>query len=548
MTGGTLNIANALPASFVATGGGAPLTTAGSASDFLVGQNNGSVGTWTQTAGTVNVGDGGNDSDIVIGNNMGSTGIYDISGGTINVDGAGALGTSQGDIIAGNASGSVGSFNVSGTADVNLDYRLIVGQSGQGTMNMSGGTVDGRRYIVSQAGGDGTQDVANISGGTATFTDFIHIGQGAGADAVLNMSGGVLALSGTAANADNLFEIARNGTGLLNQTGGDIQADGRELRMGQTGGNATYDHTGGTSRFEMAVLRNSGGDIDLNTNAALHLIGPGGTTVTGSINIDDTLNVWDGTATAPKLVTQAGTTFDVTGDFNVGNGDPGAPGSPDGNLNILGDAMINGTGTVAGNTFIGNGAIMSGDGMITTANLTIDGGVLSPTDAATMFGIGDLEINSDLTMQGGASWLLDLDPAGVSDRVLVNGMIDLAGVSLDGGLINLTAGDIATNNDLTTGSPYWIAINDGTDPILGGFSNAVSGASTFAPASNFVGVGGQLFAIFYDADFDDFTANGFTAASLSGGNDILLIAIPEPSRAVLLGLGLGALFLRRRRS
>ena len=78
---------------------------------------------------------------------------------------------------------------------------------------------------------------------------------------------------------------------------------------------------------------------------------------------------------------------------------------------------------------------------------------------------------------------------------------------------------------------FFIVANDGTDPIVGTFSSLPDGAFVTAP-------GGQAFFITYDANS--------TTRALDGGNDIALIAIPEPGITGLLLLG-SALFLRRGR-
>ena len=70
-------------------------------------------------------------------------------------------------------------------------------------------------------------------------------------------------------------------------------------------------------------------------------------------------------------------------------------------------------------------------------------------------------------------------------------------------------------------------LNDGTDPVQGPFSD---GSLTMA--------GIHPFRISYDSNFE--------TGSMTGGNDVAVQYIPEPSSAVLLSLG--ALALRRRRS
>jgi hypothetical protein len=85
-------------------------------------------------------------------------------------------------------------------------------------------------------------------------------------------------------------------------------------------------------------------------------------------------------------------------------------------------------------------------------------------------------------------------------------------------------------------------VNDDTDPILGTFNNVSltsPAASLFPNASGFATISGQEFAVFDSADF----ASGAT----TGGNDLLLSAVPEPSTTAMLAGMLAFTFGRRRR-
>ncbi|MCU0779029.1 MAG: hypothetical protein MUF86_15370, partial [Akkermansiaceae bacterium] len=100
------------------------------------------------------------------------------------------------------------------------------------------------------------------------------------------------------------------------------------------------------------------------------------------------------------------------------------------------------------------------------------------------------------------------------------------GVSL-AGLLNVTVGYTPALNTL-----FFILLNDSTDAINGTFSNASVNGNTYV-------FGGQDFQISY---FGDYGTNSFT-----GGNDVVLMAVPEPGAALLGGLGT-LLLLRRRRA
>ena len=105
------------------------------------------------------------------------------------------------------------------------------------------------------------------------------------------------------------------------------------------------------------------------------------------------------------------------------------------------------------------------------------------------------------------------------------GTTSTATVSLDGAELRLTLSSPVLENDL-----FFLVLNDGVDPISGTFLNT--------PDDSFINVAGQSFRISYDANS--------TTGLLSGGNDIALVAIPEPGSAALALLSLPVLFGRRR--
>jgi autotransporter-associated beta strand protein len=98
-----------------------------------------------------------------------------------------------------------------------------------------------------------------------------------------------------------------------------------------------------------------------------------------------------------------------------------------------------------------------------------------------------------------------------------------------GGALSLVPGVGIEQNDI-----FNLIINTSTDPTLGEFDGIPHG-TTFA-------MGGMSFQISYS---DDSTTPAF---ELSGGNDVSVIAIPEPGSAVLMFGGLAACAIRRTRS
>ena len=120
------------------------------------------------------------------------------------------------------------------------------------------------------------------------------------------------------------------------------------------------------------------------------------------------------------------------------------------------------------------------------------------------------------------------------DRITLTGAVDISGALLDGDW--LAGGPTGVN------SRYWLMVNDDVDPIFGTFANTspTSPFSSLFPAADaWTTIDGQEFAIFYGANFD---SNAFT-----GGNDLLLAAVPEPATALLLPAMLVLGMMRRRR-
>ena len=81
------------------------------------------------------------------------------------------------------------------------------------------------------------------------------------------------------------------------------------------------------------------------------------------------------------------------------------------------------------------------------------------------------------------------------------------------------------------GTLFFILANDGTDAITGTFSNASVNGGTYT-------FGSQQFQISY--------AGNTGTSSFTGGNDIVLQAVPEPA-SLLLGAVAILTLLRRRR-
>ncbi len=183
-----------------------------------------------------------------------------------------------------------------------------------------------------------------------------------------------------------------------------------------------------------------------------------------------------------------------------------------------GKLIVNGSVSTSITT-VQNGATLGGTGTVGT--LTIEaGGFHAPGNSPGIQPVGNYTQNGTLAME-----INGLTAGTQHDRVDVTGTVDITGSTL-----SLTSmGYTAANSDL-----IFILLNDSSDAITGTFAGLAEGASVGS-------IGGKLFNITYFANGDSMGSPSFT-----GGNDIALMAVPEPSTALLGAIGLLALLRRRR--
>jgi autotransporter-associated beta strand protein len=181
-----------------------------------------------------------------------------------------------------------------------------------------------------------------------------------------------------------------------------------------------------------------------------------------------------------------------------------------------GTLLVNGTSESAVSV---NGGTFGGSGTLLNSVMIGNGGTLAPGDGVGVITIGDLSLSGALATVameiGGAS-------PGQYDQVNVNG-----GISLNG------QGRMEISLQAYVPLPseiYFLILNDGFDAISGTLFGLHQG-DTFAS-------GGYLWQISYTGDSD--------GGEFTGGNDLAIQVIPEPSVGILVLVGLGSLALRRR--
>ena len=196
----------------------------------------------------------------------------------------------------------------------------------------------------------------------------------------------------------------------------------------------------------------------------------------------------------------------------------------------LGRLAIDGVNSYTGVTTVAAGTL-GGVGTIAGAMTVAPSATAAPGN-----GTGTLSLLGNLTLDAGANLSLDLAAPTVGalrpgvdydQLAVVNGIGDnsTGSVTINGANLVLTLGTGIRPNNL-----FFILRNDGNDPITGTFNNL--------PDLSLFTSGGQEFQISYNADV--------SRGLFTGGNDLALVAVPEPGSAALLLFG-SALLLRRRR-
>lgn len=461
---------------------------------------------------------------------------------------------------------SSGSLNGGGTITAStygLSGGTVTGNLGTGTMNVSTGTVN--------LNGTSAATAVNVNSGTLSLGANDRLAN----SATVVVAGGILALGG---NSDTVGVVSLT-SGSITGTGGTLTGSSYAVQSGSisailggtgasltktTAGTVTLSgantYTGVTTltagTLSVAAIGNGGvaGNLGQATNDATNLVFDGGTLrytgATASSNRNFTINtnkVATFEVTANNLtitgaststnggLTKAGAgTLTLTGN-NLHTGDTIIKA---GTLKLDGSGSIASTNIIVGDTG-STGAVLDATtktgGFIVASGKTVSGvgtiqgsttiqGILAPGNSAGILnnlGNIDLQSSSEFQMEiGGIT-------AGTGyDQLNVSGVVTLAGLLN----VTMTSGYLPNNGDL-----FFLIDNDGANAIAGKFSNANVDDATV------VNLGGRDWLISYKADF------GSNAFSTLTGNDVALMAVPEPSAALIGGVGV-LLLLRRRRA
>jgi autotransporter-associated beta strand protein len=442
-------------------------------------------------------------------------GVTNVNGGVVNVQNNQSAATGGWNIQTPNTAGVLATVNiVSGStiavASANKIQIGAVANSGShpaSTLNVAG-TVDNDGALQMERASN-----LNLNNGAVwDQAGNLTLTARGGASATLAVNAGAQ-MTYTGSNTVKLNSAGTSGgSGLLNinGTGRFTTAAGFE--------NTNSNNTGsGISRIRLTgggTLRLSADVANLTTQTQFDLSTGGG--------VIDT----NGFSTTLSGVTTAGSTSTTTGITGAGTLTKTGAGT----LTLTGVNTYTGATSVASGTLLVNGSIS------TSSLTTVDSG-------ATIGGsgtIGALTVSNGAFINPGNSTGI-LNTGNYTQLGLytaeINGLT--AGSQHDqinvGGTVDITGGSLST---IFTGS---YSLNDIVFILTNNLSDAVTGTFTgLSQGDTVTSYGGFDWRISYVADSG---TNSFT-----GGNDIALMAIPEPSSAFLGALSIALVFLRRRRA
>ena len=452
-----------------------------------------------------------------------------ISNGTIQISSENNLGITPGSVVANRltigGSANNGTLKTTANMSISANRGITLGSAG-GTFSTNASTTLTVNSIVAGASGGaltktGTGTLALTAGSSYTGATNINFGilEVSASDALGTNAGSTAVASGaalklTGVNYSTAESLTINGTGYLG--GGALVNSGTSSFAGAitAATNATINAGGGT-------LNLSGGLVKDGT--VLTLTG-GGTINISNVGISGASAGSDLVIDATKVITGIASSYN--GPTYVTNN-----GTLEAN-NTSGSATGTGTVTVdAGSTLSGNGLISTGAGNSIFINGTLqigasgatqgsDFSLTTGTGGSTIFGLNSLT-RLDLWSTTG------LDQSGdptAADMLRLFGEVSiLSGSTLklsNPNNITFQAGDVFRLFD-------WFNLGTGPGSRTGTWS------TIDALDLNLVGLGVD-------------TTNLYTTTGALAGT-ISIIVVPEPSRVLLVGLGLAGLFMRRRR-
>jgi hypothetical protein len=449
-----------------------------------------------------------------------------------------AAGTGRATLSVGTGASNTGAnrdstFDVTGHSVDLLIGTLTVGDGvGVGVQNnvfsMNTGVLDATTLNMgkrSDGSGLGTNSIFTTTvtlGSNSSSTETVTIGTGgitllnqqatvasSSANAVLNSTLNIL--GGTITVGGDIIQVLAAGPsnhlGTLNLNGGTLDMSGKKI------GGSSLANNIDSLIFASGTLKNVG---EINNGAGLTK------TTTGTLTLAGT-NTYTGATTvkAGTLVVSGS----LSGSTAVTVGDA---------ANLATSTILGGSGTL-GNVTVGAAAGDTGATLMphagsssTSLGNTLNTGSVTFADGSAHL---SLELGrSSAFSSGGGNGTTGGD---VSDHLNTVGAVTLNGADLDLSLLTTTGYGIGN------GDVLFMIINGSGGAINGTFASFNGTPTVLSEGSQFI-FNSQQYTITYQANF---AGNSYT-----GGNDVAIMAVPEPAGIVsLLGGGL-LLALRRRRA
>lgn len=389
----------------------------------------------------------------------------------------------------------------------------LTAQSFTVTSGGSGYTTSTNGYsVLGISGGGGTGAYAKVvlTGGSVTGVEILNMGSGY-SNTAFNVSiadaPGVTEVPATITTNTNNYaiEVAVNNPGSGYTSAPTVTVSG-------TGTNTAVANL---SSINLATASRVGGSGDIIVNAV----------ISSSSATADLTKIGAGTLVLNGVNTYTSKTHVYDGTLQVGTAGIGSIGS--GDVDLMTNGILAGTGTVGGYTLVNGGMIRPGDA------------AGAGTGFLTFTATGGLRLQEDANpLTSNIGGLLTLNGATLNAILLADNLSDGIQTSTTG-LIG-AHDQIRVTNTLTVdlGMKFQVELASGYEPVAGDVFNLFDwGFSNFTGSTN-------------ENDFLILPTltNGLWNTSQFFTDGIVYVMIPEPGRAFLLGLGLMALVLRRRRS
>ena len=502
---------------------------------FIVGHNNG-VGTVVQSGGTISA-----NNELYIGNENAS------ASGTYTLSGTGALNVSN-EVVVGRESGT-GVLNVDGgTLTTSGNGNMYVGRrNGTGTLNQTNGTI-----VVNKEFGVGTRDdnkigtgTYNLSGGLLTASNNIFIGKEQGASGTMTMNGGTMtgsdkliighnqasgSLSHSAGTVNVQNEIyignenSASSVGTYTLSGSAALNVGNEVQVGRDNGTGTFNLNGGTVTTKK--IEGGNGSATVNFNGGIVKAKQDESNFITNL---DTANLQGGGAVINSDGYQLATSQVFTGTGGITKNGAGT-------LTLSSTSSFSGATTVAGGTLVISGNISTSS--LTTVN---SGATLSGSGT-----VGAAVINGTLAV-GNSPGQMNFTNTVDLNGITVMEIDGTSGAGVAGGhdFINLTGAGAA--GVLTYGGTLTLDI--GTAFGVGSYSWNLFDFASETDTLATISLADQYAGSLLDGDLNgiwDLTSGGNSWQFTESTGVLGLTVIPEPSAALLGGLGVLALLRRRR--